>query len=127
MAKISTMFLTAANKAMFNSSEWKPTGEEHSLKEYWDAVQPGLYKKIDGEVAQVTATTFSDGNVGLRITVPIKGGDTIDLKLSGKSTLEEDDYVLVDTIKAVALRKVGQDDIVRFDGELFEGEIETEE
>ena len=120
MAKLSQSFVTAAGKAMFNSSEWKPFGDKFSLKDIWDVTNPGLYEEINGDEAEVTATEFSDGQIGLRITVPFKDGTSIELKLSGKSELEEGDKVKVSTITGQELHKVGQDPIVRYDGEVAE-------
>ena len=98
MAKLTTTFLAAAAKSMFNSSEWRPFGEKFSLKDIWDVTNPGLYDQIDGDTAEVTATEFADGQVGLRISVPFKDGTNIELKLSGRSELEEGDLVLISTI-----------------------------
>lgn len=115
---ISKSFLAAASNAEFNPSTWTPVeGEVHSLKEIWDAQHPGLYDQIDGDTAPVTATEFENG-IGKRITISFKNGSTMDLKLSGKSVLEEGDEVKIDTIKGQLLRKIGQDDILRYDAEL---------
>ena len=122
MAKISASFLAAATKAMFNPSEWRPVGEKVSLKDYWEAVYPGLYGRIDGDEAEITATEFADGQVGLRIAVPIKDSDPIELKLSGKSTLEEGDVVKISSLVGQELHKVGSDPIVRWDGEAVDEE-----
>ena len=120
MAKISSSFMTGASKAEFNASTWEPTGEEHSLKEIWAVQHPGMYRKIKGDKAEVTATAFEDGNYGLRISIPVEGQNKpMELKLSGKSELEEGDFVAIDTIKGVALKK-GEATIVRFDGERVE-------
>lgn len=116
----SATFLVAAKKSVFNSSEWKPFGPSYTLKEIWDVTDPGLYDQIDGDTAEVTATEFADGQIGLRITVPFKDGSSIELKLSGKSDLEEGDKVKVSTIKGQELHKAGQDPIVRYDAELAE-------
>lgn len=118
MAKLSSGFIAAATKAMFNSSEWKPFGEKFTLKEIWDITNPGLYDQIDGDTAEVTATEFADGEISLRLTVPFKDGSSIELKLSGKSDLEEGDKVKVSSIKGQELHKVGSDPIVRYDGEV---------
>ena len=118
MAKLTASFMTAAQKSVFNSSEWKPFGEKYSLKEIWAVTNPGLYDEIDGDVAEVTATEFSDGQIGLRITVPFKDGSNLELKLSGKSDLEEGDKVKIDTITGQELHKVGSEPIVRYDGEV---------
>ena len=118
MATFSASFLAAAQKSVFNPSEWKVFGPSYTLKEVWDATQPGLYDQIDGDKATVTATAFADGQIGYRITVPFKDGSSIDLKLSGKSDLTEGDEVLVSSITAQELHKAGQDPIVRYDGKL---------
>lgn len=117
MAKLSSGFIVAANKAIFNGSEWKPFGEKFSLKEIWDVTNPGLYDNIDGDVAEVTATEFADGEISLRITVPFKDGSSVELKLSGKSELEEGDKVKISSITGQELHKVGSEPIVRYDGE----------
>lgn len=117
MATFNSQFLQAVAKSTFNSSEWKPTGERYSLKDVWAVTNPGLYKEIDGDVAEVTATEFADGQVGLRITVPFKDGSSLELKLSGKSELDEGDKVKIDSITCQQLTKVGSDPIVRYDGE----------
>lgn len=118
--KFDQALLAAVAKSMFNSSEWTPKGDPFTLEELWDVTNPGLYKEIKGDTAEVTATTFADGQVGLRITVPFKNGTNLDLKLSGRSTLEEGDIVSIESIKAQLLSKVGQDDIMRYDAEAVE-------
>lgn len=120
MGKISSAFMAVESSSMFNASEWKPVpNEKHSLKEIWAEAHPGMYEKIEGEVAPVTATQFENG-VGLRITIPFTDGSSLDLKLSGKSSLEEGDLVKIDTITGQLLRKLGKNDIIRYDGELAE-------
>lgn len=116
MAKLNVSFLQSATSAMFNASEWTPTGESHPLKDILDAQDPNLWGQIDGD-GVVTATTFSDGNVGMRITISFKNGGSLELKLSGKSKLTEGDAVKVDTIVGTELKKAGQANIVRYDGE----------
>lgn len=113
---LSATFITAASKSMFNASGWQPVGEAYSLKDIWEA-QDIDYSAIDGDVAKVTATNFADGNVGLRISVPFKDGTKVELKLSGKSTLEEGDKVKISSITGQELHKAGSEPIVRFDGE----------
>ena len=118
MANISNAFFAAEESSIFNASEWKAVpGEKHSLKEIWDKKHPGMYDQIAGDTAPVTATQFENG-IAKRITISFKDGSSLDLKLSGKSTLEEGDLVKVDTITGQLLRKLGQNDIVRYDGEL---------
>lgn len=122
----SSSFLAAAQKAMFNSSEWKPVKDEdgnevkYTLEEIWEVTNPGLYKEIAGDTAEVTATEFNDGQIGLRITIPFKDGSTVELKLSGKSALEEGDKVKISSITGQELKKAGQDNILRYDAEKAE-------
>lgn len=120
MAKVmSKAMLNAAIKGMFNSNSWEPTGEECTLEEFWNAAFPGLYAKAE-ETSEVVAVEFSDG-IGLRIAVPIKGSSKpMQLKLSPKSELEEGDLVKTASIKGIMLGKLGQEDIMKFDGELVE-------
>lgn len=114
----SSAFMQAESRSTFNSSEWKPFGDKYTLKEVWDELHPGQYEEIDGDTAEVTATTFKDGEVGLRITVPFKNGTSIDLKLSSRSDLEEGDVVSVDSITMQELHKMGSDPIIRYDAEV---------
>ena len=120
MAKLSSAFVAAAAKSVFNASEWKPFGEKYTLKDIWAVTNPGLYEDIDGETAEVTSTEFEDGSISLRIAVPFKDGSTLELKLSGKSDLEEGDIVSIKSITGQELHKVGQDPIVRYDAEVAE-------
>lgn len=115
--QFSTLFLEAVKKSQFNSSEWKPCSEKFNLKDLWAVTAPGQYEDIDGDVAIVTATRFTENQTGLRITVPFKDGTSIDLKLSGKSTLVEGDKVKISSITCQELKKAGQENIVRYDGE----------
>jgi len=118
MANISVSFLAVESSSMFNASEWKPVpNEKHTLKEIWAQAHPGMWEQIDGDVAPVTATAFDNG-ISKRITIGFKDGSSIELKLSGKSDLEEGDMVRIDTITGQLLRKLGQNDIIRYDGEL---------
>lgn len=123
---LTASFLSAAKKAMFNPNSWKPVGEPVSLKEIWDAMSPGMYEEIDGDIATVTSVTFDDGNTAYRISIPMKGGDAVELNLSPQSDLTEDDEVAISSITGQLLRKAGQDDIIKYDGELYE-EDEDEE
>lgn len=123
---LTASFLSAAKKAMFNPNSWKPVGEPVSLKEIWDAMSPGMYEEIDGDVATVTSVTFDDGSTAYRISIPMKGGDAVELNLSPQSDLTEDDEVDISSITGQLLRKAGQDDIIKYDGELYE-EDEDEE
>ena len=123
---LTASFLSAAKKAMFNPNSWKPVGEPVSLKEIWDAMSPGMYEEIDGDIATVTSVTFDDGNTAYRISIPMKGGDAVELNLSPQSDLTEDDEVDISSITGQLLRKAGQDDIIKYDGELYE-EDEDEE
>lgn len=122
MAKVmlSAAFVNAAQKSMFNPSEWVPFGNPYTLKDIWSVTNPGLYEEIDGELAEVTSTSFDNGDVAYRLTIPFKNGSSVDLKLSSKSDLVEGDKVRIDSIKGQELHKVGQDPIVRYDGELAE-------
>lgn len=115
-AKFSAAFFAAVSNSMFNGSQWMPTGEKYSLKDIWAETNPGLYDQIDGDEATVTATEFQDGSTSLRIEVPFKDGSAIQLKLSGKSELEEDDKVKISSIYGQELKKAGSDPIVRYDG-----------
>ena len=120
MSKLNATFMNAVKSSMFNASEWKPEGEPMSLKDIWAETDPGLYDKIKGDKAEVTATTFEDGNMSLRITVPFKDGGSVQLKLSGKSDLDEGDVVSVASIKGQLLTKAGSDPIVRYDAVAIE-------
>ena len=115
MAKVNNSFLIHATAAMFNGSSWTPTGEKMSLKDIWASTNPGLFESIKGNPV-VTATRFEDGQIGYRITVSFTNGSSIDLKLSGKSDLIEGDEVDANSIEGIELAKVGQDNIVRYDG-----------
>lgn len=123
---LTASFLSAAKKAMFNPNSWKPVGDPVSLKEIWDAMSPGMYEEIDGDVATVTSVTFEDGNTAYRISIPMKGGDAVELNLSPQSDLTEDDEVDISSITGQLLRKAGQDDIIKYDGELYEDEEDEE-
>ena len=123
---LTASFLSAAKKAMFNPNSWKPVGDPVSLKEIWDAMSPGMYEEIDGDVATVTSVTFDDGNTAYRISIPMKGGDAVELNLSPQSDLNEDDEVDISSITGQLLRKAGQDDIIKYDGELYEDEEDEE-
>ena len=123
---LTASFLSAAKKAMFNPNSWKPVGDPVPLKEIWDAMSPGMYEEIDGDVATVTSVTFEDGNTAYRISIPMKGGDAVELNLSPQSDLTEDDEVDISSITGQLLRKAGQDDIIKYDGELYEEEEDEE-
>ena len=123
---LTASFLSAAKKAMFNPNSWKPVGDPVSLKEIWDAMSPGMYEEIDGDVATVTSVTFDDGNTAYRISIPMKGGDAVELNLSPQSDLTEDDEVDISSITGQLLRKAGQDDIIKYDGDLYEDEEDEE-
>ena len=123
---LTASFLSAAKKAMFNPNSWKPVGDPVSLKEIWDAMSPGMYEEIDGDVATVTSVTFEDGNTAYRISIPMKGGDAVELNLSPQSDLTEDDEVDISSITGQLLRKAGQDDIIKYDGDLYEDEEDEE-
>ena len=123
---LTASFLSAAKKAMFNPNSWKPVGDPVPLKEIWDAMSPGMYEEIEGDVATVTSVTFEDGNTAYRISIPMKGGDAVELNLSPQSDLTEDDEVAISSITGQLLRKAGQDDIIKYDGELYEDEEDEE-
>ena len=90
-------------------------------------MSPGMYEEIDGDVATVTSVTFDDGNTAYRISIPMKGGDAVELNLSPQSDLTEDDEVAISSITGQLLRKAGQDDIIKYDGELYEDDDEEDE
>ena len=116
MAKISSSFLAVAGNSVFNKSEWIPTGDAYTLKEIWDATGMS-YKDIDGDEAEITAAEFSDGSTSLRISVPLKDGQVIELK-AGKATqngFDEGDKVKISLIYGQELKKAGQPSIVRYD------------
>lgn len=116
MAKISSSFLAVAGNSVFNKSEWIPTGDAYTLKEIWDAT--GMtFKDIEGDEAEITAAEFTDGSTSLRISVPLKDGQVIELK-AGKATqngFDEGDKVKIDLIYGQELKKAGQPSIVRYD------------
>ena len=122
--KINAAFLSAAMKAQFDNSSWTKVGDPVALKDIWDAAMPGMYEQIDGDIARVVGTVFDDGSVGYEIVVPIKGGTEIKLKMSKKSSLEEDDEVAIASITGQLIRKAGYEDKVKYDGELYEKEEE---
>lgn len=114
---LSKSFLQAVRTATFNPSQWTPVGDPVSLKEIWDTTSPGLYEKVSGD-PEVICQEFSDGSLALRISVPLKDGSAIQLKLGSQSTLEEGDKVDLASITGQELTKVGSENIVRFDGEV---------
>ena len=117
MATISKSFLAVAQNSMFIKSEWKPVGEAYSLKDIWDATNPGLFEEIDGDTAEVVAVSFENGDA-LRIEVPFKDGTSVQLKLA-KGDYEEGDKIKISSITGQELRKVGSDPIVRYSGEVL--------
>ena len=119
--KMSQSLIAAEAKSVFNANGWDPVDEPWPLKELWAVTRPGVYEKIVGDKAPVTLTTFEDGSIGKRISITIKGqSKPIELKVSSKSDLEEGDYVRISTITGQELSKIGSDNILRYDGELFE-------
>lgn len=99
-----------------NPLEWSPVGDKYTLEEIWDATGMS-YQDIDGNEAEVTATEFSDGSTSLRIAVPLKDGQVIELR-AGKAILngyDEGKKVKVDLIYGQELHKVGQSSIIRYD------------
>ena len=116
MAKISSSFLAVAGNSVFNKSEWIPTGDAYTMEEIWDATGMS-YKDIDGDEAEITAAEFSDGSTSLRISVPLKDGQVIELK-AGKAVqngFDEGDKVKIALIYGQELKKAGQPSIVRYD------------
>ena len=116
MAKISSSFLAVAGNSVFNKSEWIPTGDAYTLKEIWDATGMA-FKDIEGDKAEITAAEFTDGSTSLRISVPLKDGQVIELK-AGKATqngFDEGDKVKINLIYGQELKKAGQPSIVRYD------------
>lgn len=115
MGNVSQSLLQAEATSFFNSSEWKAVGKPVSLEDIWAEKHPGLFDEIDGD-AEVTATEFPDGSVGMRLTVHFKDGGSVELKLSSKSELEEGDMVDPNTITIQELHKAGEKPIARYDG-----------
>ena len=56
----------------------------------------------------------------------MKGGECVELNLSPQSDLTEDDEVAISSITGQLLRKAGQDDIIKYDGELYEDDDEED-
>lgn len=110
---LSTLFIQAAQKATFNPSTWTPQ-ESASLEKLWSITQPGSFENIDH--CECVLVPF-DGSFGKKIRVYMKNGGQQDLACSGKSILEEGELVNPKTIMATRLTKLGQKDIVRFDGQ----------
>ncbi len=107
-------------KYLCGGKRWTPYGEKYSLKEVWNITNPGQYEQIDGNLAVIVVEDFPDGTAALRIRVPFKNGNSIDLKLSNQSYLEEGDEILISSITCQEYRKPGLKPIVRFDGELYD-------
>lgn len=120
MGTIAKSFLAVAGNSVFNSSEWRPFGEQYGLKEIWDAMYPGqdLYENIDGNEAEVICVDFASGDTALRLEIPFKDGTSVQLKLA-KGDYQEGDKVAIDTIKGQELHKVGADPIVRYSGDVI--------
>lgn len=114
---LSSAFLQAEKKSTFNGSEWTPDGEAVGLKDLWGITKPGVYDTIDGDLGEVICVRFTDNQVGYRIRIPFKNGSHIDLKLSSRTDLTEGDKVKISSIKAQLLTKVGEDPILKYDGE----------
>lgn len=117
MATISGKFLSLANKAVFNSSEWTPVGPQYSLKDIMNSSGGDFNNVLEAEITQ---QMFDDGSIGKRITVTLKDGSSLDYRLSGKSTLEVGDKVDISSIYGQELKKYGRENIVRFDGKKAE-------
>jgi len=128
MATISKSFMALANASVFNSSEWKPTGDAFTLEEICDAGALGFsYSDIEGDEAEITAAEFSDGSTTLRITLNLKDGQTPELK-AGKAIqngFDEGDKVKLSLIYGQELKKAGQPSIIRYD--VWESEEAKEE
>lgn len=110
---LSMLFIQAAERATFNSSKWTPQ-ESTSLKKLWGISMPGSYENI--QQCECVMVPF-DGGYGKKIRVTMKNGGQLDLACSGTSLLEEGELVDPATITATRLTKLGQKDIVRFDGQ----------
>lgn len=121
--RISAGFLEQSGAAVMNPNSWTPTGEEHSLKDLWDVQYPGLYARIEGNVATVDSILFPDGSIGKRLLIPITGMEKpYELNVGSKDVLVDGDKVAIDTIKGVQFAKEGRKPIVRFTGELIDEE-----
>ena len=95
---------------------WIQYGEAYSLKDIWKLQYPGLYEKIDGSLADVVAIYFASGDKSLRIRIPFTDGTYKELKLYGKTNLEEGDQVDISTIIGFEMHKQGLSPIIRYDG-----------
>ena len=115
-----TAFIEAALRAQFPKGSWFPVGNPIPLKEIRKIAQPGLWENIDGDTATVIAIELSSGEEVLRISVPIKGGNSVELKLSSDSDLEEDDEVAIESITGQLYRKPGYNDLVKYDAVLID-------
>ena len=102
----------------FNYNRWIETGKEYSLKDIWESEQPGLYDKINGNLAEVIAIDLAIDERILRIRIPLKDGKYKELKLR-KTKLEEGDKVDISTIMGYEMKKKGYNPMIRYDGELF--------
>ena len=94
---------------------WTQSGEAYSLKEIWKLQYPGFYEKINGSLADVVAIYFASGDKSLRIRIPFTDGTYKELKLYGKTNLEEGDRVEISTIIGFEMHKKGLGPIIRFD------------
>lgn len=114
---INTQKNDAVKSSFFINSNWNPVpGSEKTLEEALNGEVPGLFEEIDGNLGEVQGTEFADGSLTFNIVVPLKDGSAIELRLSGKSELEEGDIVDLSTVKGVTLKKRGEKDIFRYDG-----------
>jgi hypothetical protein len=116
MATINAKFMSLAKAAVFNPSKWTPVpGMKFSLEDILNSETPGLFSHV--VEANVTQTMFADGSIAKRISVVIDDGTVLDYRMSGESTLEVGDKVDPKTVYGQQLRKLGREDIVRYDGE----------
>ena len=110
---INSLFLQAAGRATFNPNSWVPQGDPVSLESLWNLMYPGYYEKID-HIERVDVQ-FSDG-IGKKLRVYLQGGQTLDLACSERSMLTPGQYVDKTTVTGQMLTKLGQPNIVKFDG-----------
>ena len=115
----SEALLALAERSMFNPGGWRPVpGTKITLKEFWDSKHPGMYELIDGDTMPVEATLRKDGSKSKRILIYLQDEeDPVELPVGTKSELEDGDEVDVDSIYGQSWRKMGREDIFRFDGE----------
>jgi hypothetical protein len=113
--KLSPAFLQLAKSAMFNSSEWTPVGEPIKLDDFLALTNPDLVGQAKSAV--ITALDFN-GDIALRMEVTFNDGSSVQFKINPK-LYDEGDEIDVKTITCQELRKFGQDNIVRFQGNVI--------